>query len=63
VLLDCTEYSRPFLGGRRIAGRPKLRWLGCIENDMESMGVERRRKKAEDRSVWVTILKKTLVKL
>lgn len=49
-----------FLDGRRKAGRPKLRWLGCIENDMESMGVERSRKKAEDRSVCVTTLKKAL---
>jgi hypothetical protein len=37
--------------GRRKAGRPKLRWLDCIENDLESMGVKRRKKKADDKSV------------
>jgi hypothetical protein len=45
------------------AGRPKLRWLDCIENDLKSMGVKRCRKKAEDRSVWAIILKEALVKL
>jgi hypothetical protein len=36
--------------GRRNAGRPKLRWLDCIENDLKSMRVKSWRKKAEDRS-------------
>jgi hypothetical protein len=49
--------------GRRKAGRPKLRWLDCIENNLKSMGVKRWRKKAEDRSAWAIILKQTLVKL
>ena len=35
---------------RRKEGRPKLRWLDCTENDLESMRVKRWRKKAEDRS-------------
>ena len=42
---------------RRKAGRPKLRWLDCIENDLKSMDVNRWRKNAEDRSVWAVILK------
>jgi hypothetical protein len=36
-------------GRRRKAGRPKLRWLDCIENDLKSMDVKRWRKKAEHR--------------
>jgi hypothetical protein len=51
----------PFLvktDGRRKAGRPKLRWFDFIENDLKSMGVQRWRKKAEDRSVWEEILVK-----
>ena len=49
--------------GRGKAGRPKLRWLDCIENDLKLMAVKRWRKKAEDRSVWDIILKEALVKL
>jgi hypothetical protein len=62
---DRTE-KKVFLGkpvARREAGRPKLRWLDCIENDLKSMCVKRWRKKTEDRSVWAIILKETLVKL
>ena len=43
-----------FLGkpdGRSQAGRPKLRWLDCIENDLKSVVVKRWRKKEEGRSV------------
>jgi hypothetical protein len=49
--------------GRRKAGRPKLRWLDCIENDLKLLDVKRCRKKAEDRSVWAILLKEALVKL
>jgi hypothetical protein len=48
---------------KKKGGRPKLRWLGCIGNDLKSMGVKRWRKKAEERSVWAIILKEALVKL
>jgi hypothetical protein len=40
-----------FLGkpdGRRKVGRPELKWLDRIENDLKFMGVQRWRKKAED---------------
>jgi hypothetical protein len=48
---------------RRKEQRPKLRWLGCIENDLIFRGLKRWRKKAEDRSLWVIILNEALVKL
>jgi hypothetical protein len=63
---DCSTVKKAFLGtpdGRRKTGRPKLRWLHCIENDLKSMGVNIWRKEAEDRSVWAIILKEALVKL
>ena len=47
----------------RKAGRPRMRWLYCIENDLKSIGVERRRKRAEDRLAWAIILKAALFKL
>jgi hypothetical protein len=63
---DDRTVKKVFLGkpdGRRQAGRSKLRWLYCTENDLKSMGVKRWRKKAEDRSVGAIILKEALVKL
>jgi hypothetical protein len=41
----------------------ELRWLDCIGSDLKSMDVKRRRKNAEDRSIWANILKEALVKL
>jgi hypothetical protein len=59
-IIATTKYKP---NGRRKAGRPKLRWLDSIENDLESMGAKRWRKKAEGRSVWAVILKGAVVKL
>jgi hypothetical protein len=59
-----TEETGVLLGtpdGSKKAGRPKLRWLDCIENDPKSMDVKRWRKKAEDRSVCAVVLKEVLV--
>jgi hypothetical protein len=50
-------------GGRRKSGRPKLRWLYCIQNDLKLVSVKRWRKKAERRYVWAIIQKEALVKL
>jgi hypothetical protein len=46
--------------GRRKAGRSKLRWLDCIENDLKLV-LWRWRKKAEDRSVCAVVVKEVLV--
>jgi hypothetical protein len=63
---DVRTVKKVFVGkadGRREAGRPKLRWLDCSENDLKSTGVKSWRKKAEDRSAWAIIVKEVLVKL
>jgi hypothetical protein len=42
-LSDGRTVKKVFLGkpdGRRKAGRPRLRWLDCIENGLKSMGVK-----------------------
>jgi hypothetical protein len=63
---DGRAAKKVFLGkpdGRRKAGRPKVRWLDSIENDLKSKGAKRWRKKAEGRSVWAVILKGAALKL
>jgi hypothetical protein len=50
-------------GGRRKPGRPRLRWLDFVEDDLKTLGVRRWRKRAEDREEWAIILKEAMVKL
>jgi hypothetical protein len=48
-----SDYRRALgkIEGRRKAGKPKLRWLACIEDDLISVGIKGRRKKASDTSM------------
>jgi hypothetical protein len=50
-------------GGRRKPGKPGLRWLDCVEDDLKTLGVRRWRKKAEDREKWAITLNEAMVKL
>jgi hypothetical protein len=49
--------------GRRDIGRPKLRWLDDVEDDMKALGFRRWRIKAQDRNEWTAIKREAKVKL
>jgi hypothetical protein len=51
------------LEGRRGTGRPRLRWINDVEEDLRMLGVERWRKKALEREELAFIIKKAKVKL
>jgi hypothetical protein len=40
------------LGGRRGRGRPRLRWMDVVEDDLRNMRIKRWRIKALDRVEW-----------
>ncbi|XP_039299202.1 uncharacterized protein LOC120355027 [Nilaparvata lugens] len=45
-------------GGRRLKGRPRMRWIDDIENDLKEMGIRGWRRKVQDRDEWRGILRK-----
>jgi len=44
------------LEGRRGRGRPRLRWINDVEDDLRKLGVKRWRMKALDREEWASII-------
>jgi hypothetical protein len=50
------------LEGSRGRGRPRLRWINDVEDDLRKLGVKRWRK-ALDRVEWASIIKEAKAKL
>jgi hypothetical protein len=51
------------LEGRRGRGRPRLRWINDVEDDLRKLGVKRWRTKALNREEWASIIMAAKVKL
>ena len=45
------------LEGRRGRGRPRLRWIDDVEDDLRKLGVKQCRAKALDREDWASIIR------
>jgi hypothetical protein len=51
------------LGGRRGRGRPRVRWIDDVEDDLRNIGSKGWRIKALDRIEWVSFIKEAKAKL
>ena len=51
------------LEGRRRRGRPRLRWINDVEDDIRKLRVKRWRTKALDRQEWASIIREAKAKL
>jgi hypothetical protein len=51
------------LEGRRGRGRPRLRWINDVEDDLRKLWVKRWRTKALNREEWASIIMEAKVKL
>ena len=51
------------LEGRRRKGRPRLRWINDVEDDLRKLGVKRWRAKASDREERASIIREAKAKL
>jgi hypothetical protein len=51
------------LEGRRVTGRPRLRCISDVEDDLRKLGVKRWRTKALNREEWASIIMEAKVKL
>jgi hypothetical protein len=57
------KISEGKLKERRSRGRPRLRWINDVEDDLRKPGVKRWRTKALEREEWASIIKEVKAKL
>jgi hypothetical protein len=48
---------------RRGRGRPRMRWINSVEDDLRKLGVKRWRTKVLDRVEWASIVREAKAKL
>jgi len=67
IIMNETRYVNKIfegkLEGRRGRGRPRLRWINDVEDDLRKFGVKRWRTKALDRDEWASIIREAKAKL
>jgi hypothetical protein len=59
----CVKIFEGKLEGRRGRGRPRLRWINDVEDDLRKLVVKRWRTKALDRVEWASIVREGKGKL
>ena len=47
--------------GRRLVGRPRLRWIDDLEDDLRQLKVRGWRRKAADRSEWTKVVEQAKI--
>lgn len=50
-------------GGWRTEGRPRIRWMDDVEQDLMNMGVKRFRTGAVDGTKWVSIVREAMANI
>jgi hypothetical protein len=64
--MNVTKSVKKIFDGKlegRGRGRPRLRWIDVVEDDLRKLGAKRWRAKALDREEWASIIREAKTKL